>query len=57
VSRSKERTIKLKMAVGALVMAGALSLGVVQANAATPMETDSRHWANSVECGTEQDAR
>jgi hypothetical protein len=59
VSRSKERTIKLvKMAVGALALAGALSLGSVQANAASAsMETESRHWANSVECETEQNAR
>ncbi len=55
----KEPVIKLvKMALGALTLAGALSLGLVQAHAeSTPMESQSRHWINSVECGTEQNAR
>lgn len=44
--------------IAPLVLAGALSLGMVQANAAsTPLETNSRHWVNSVECETGQNAR
>lgn len=55
----KEPAIKLaKTALGALTLVGALSLGWVQAHAAsTPMEPQSRHWINSVECETEQNAR
>lgn len=41
----------VKMTLGALALAGALGLGSVPASAEEiSLETQSRHWASSVEC-------
>lgn len=48
------------MTLGALLIAfaGAVFFGLTQANAApAPVETQSRHWINWVECETERNAR
>jgi hypothetical protein len=48
------------MMLGSLLVVAAVATGpgLVQANAApAPVETSSRHWVDSVDCGTEQNAR